>query len=92
MMNNLFPMISSLRCKATVMAFSCLLCSISLMAQNVVLPKELVVAQDGSGNYTTIQEAVNSVRDLGRERVVIHIKQGIYHEKLVIPCGRPKSR
>ena len=56
-------------------------------AQGVVYPKEITVAQDGSGKYTTIQEAVNSVRDLG-QRVVIHIKKGIYHEKLIIPTWK----
>jgi pectinesterase len=90
MVNKHFPMISSVRRKTTVIALYCLFRSIQLMAQNVVLPKEISVAQDGSGNYTTIQEAVNSVRDLGQERVVIHIKNGIYHEKLVIPSWKTK--
>jgi pectinesterase len=49
-----------------------------------VYPTEITVALDGSGNYKTIQEAVNSVRDYG-QRVTIHIKKGVYHEKLVIP-------
>ncbi len=57
-------------------------------AQQQVYPSELTVAQDGSGNYRTIQEAVNSVRDLGQKRVVIHIKKGTYHEKLVIPSWK----
>ena len=83
-------MTSSFRRKTALLVFSCMLCSIQLLAQNIVLPKELVVAQDGSGNYATIQEAVNSVRDLGRERVVIHIKKGIYREKLVIPSWKTK--
>jgi pectinesterase len=51
-------------------------------------PNTLTVAQDGSGNYKTIQEAVNSVRDLGKEVVKIHIKKGIYHEKLIIPSWK----
>lgn len=60
---------------------------LQLKAQTVV-PHDLIVAQDGSGNYKTIQEAVNSVRDLGAVRVTIHIKKGIYHEKLVIPSWK----
>ncbi|MGZ3754027.1 MAG: pectinesterase family protein [Mucilaginibacter sp.] len=56
-------------------------------AQGVVYPKEITVAQDGSGKYNTIQEAVNSVRDLG-QHVIIHIKKGIYHEKLIIPTWK----
>ncbi|MEI6945944.1 pectinesterase family protein [Paraflavisolibacter sp. H34] len=51
-------------------------------------PATLTVAQDGSGNYRTIQEAVNSVRDLGQQRVRIFIKKGIYKEKLVIPSWK----
>ncbi|MEO7313156.1 MAG: pectinesterase family protein [Chitinophagaceae bacterium] len=57
-------------------------------AQAVPQPTNLTVAQDGTGNYKTIQEAVNSVRDLGHVRVTISIKNGIYREKLVIPSWK----
>ena len=53
-------------------------------------PKTLTVAQDGSGDYKTIQEAVNAVRDLSQERVTINIRPGVYHEKLVIPPWKSK--
>lgn len=48
-------------------------------------PTKLTVSQDGSGDFKTIQEAINSVRDLAYNRVTIFIKNGIYKEKLVIP-------
>ena len=51
-------------------------------------PPSITVAKDGSGNYKTIQEAVNSVRDLSDKRVTIHIKNGVYHEKIVIPSWK----
>ncbi|MBX2963517.1 MAG: right-handed parallel beta-helix repeat-containing protein [Cyclobacteriaceae bacterium] len=51
-------------------------------------PTKLTVAQDGSGDYTTIQEAINACRDLGYARVTIHIKKGIYKEKLIIPSWK----
>jgi pectinesterase len=51
-------------------------------------PKYLTVAQDGSGNYKTIQEAVNAMRDFSQERVTIFIKKGVYKEKLVIPSWK----
>lgn len=57
-------------------------------AAQTAYPAELIVAADGSGNYKTIQEAVNSVRDLGEARVRIHIKKGVYHEKLVVPSWK----
>jgi len=57
-------------------------------AQDPKYPSTLTVAQDGSGNYKTIQEAVNSVRDLGHQTVTIQVKKGVYHEKLVIPSWK----
>ncbi|NGM65505.1 pectinesterase family protein [Sphingobacterium sp. SGR-19] len=47
---------------------------------------ELIVSQDGSGDFTTIQEAINQVRDHAEKRVTIYIKAGIYREKVVIPA------
>lgn len=46
-----------------------------------------VVAQDGSGDYLTIQEAINSVLVYQEQRSVIKVKPGIYREKLVIPAA-----
>jgi len=48
----------------------------------------LVVAQDGSGDFKTVQEAVNSVRDLFDRRVTIHIRRGVYREKVTIPSWK----
>lgn len=53
-------------------------------------PVSLTVAQDGSGDYKTIQEAVNAVRDLSQVQVIIYIKPGIYKEKLIIPSWKKK--
>ena len=53
-------------------------------------PKTLTVSQDGSGDYKTIQEAVNAVRDLSQEQVIIYVKPGTYREKLVIPSWKKK--
>lgn len=53
-----------------------------------VYKPELIVSQDGSGDFTTIQEAVNSVRDISDKGVTIHIRNGVYHEKLVIPSWK----
>src|ERR1700759_4980791 len=57
-------------------------------AQPTTYPSSFTVAQDGSGNFRTIQEAVNAVRDLSQQQVTIHIKNGVYHEKLVIPSWK----
>ncbi len=41
-----------------------------------------VVAQDGSGQYTTIQAAVNAVKSNSASRWVIYIKAGTYTEQV----------
>nr|WP_294595606.1 pectinesterase family protein [uncultured Phocaeicola sp.] len=48
-------------------------------------PRKLVVAQDGTGDYTTIAEALEAVRAFMDFDVKIYIKKGIYKEKLVVP-------
>jgi len=48
---------------------------------------DLVVAKDGTGNYTTIQDAVNAIRDYkpeGRQRILV--RKGVYEEKVIIPA------
>jgi pectinesterase len=61
---------------------------VNSIAQQQTYPKYLTVALDGSGNYKTIQEAVNAMRDFSQEPVTIFIKKGIYKEKLVIPSWK----
>ncbi len=47
---------------------------------------EYTVAKDGSGDFTTIQNAVDASKAFPDKRVTIHIKDGIYHEKVKIPA------
>lgn len=44
---------------------------------------DIVVAQDGTGNYKTISEAVAESRS-GSKRFVIHVKAGVYKENVEI--------
>jgi pectinesterase len=48
-------------------------------------PAKLTVAKDGSGDYKTIQEAINAVRAYSPVPISIFIRNGVYQEKLVIP-------
>lgn len=43
-----------------------------------------VVAADGSGDFRTIQEAINAVPDFRKNQTLIFIKKGTYKEKLVL--------
>lgn len=46
------------------------------------LTPDFTVAQDGSGNFKTVQEAINAVPDFRKVMTTIYIKNGVYKEKL----------
>ncbi|KAI6679809.1 hypothetical protein NL676_033690 [Syzygium grande] len=45
---------------------------------------DLVVAQDGSGNFTKVEDAIAAVPDYGTRRFVIYVKKGVYRENVEI--------
>jgi pectinesterase len=59
----------------------------SVQKTAVKAPKDeyhIVVAQDGSGDYTRIQDAINNAPSFPYKRVTITVKNGVYHEKVKI--------
>lgn len=64
------------------------LITFSVAAQTLDNKFSLTVAQDGSGDFKTIQEAINNVKDNSEKRVVITIKPGVYKEKLEVPASK----
>ena len=46
--------------------------------------KKIIVAKDGTGNYTSVQEAFNAVPSSNKKPITIFIKKGIYKERLVL--------
>jgi PelA/Pel-15E family pectate lyase len=44
--------------------------------------KRIIVAADGSGDFTKVQQAVDHVPENNSGRVVIHIKPGVYQEQV----------
>jgi pectinesterase len=46
---------------------------------------DIVVAKDGSGDYTSIQSAIEASKSFPYKRIKIFIKKGTYHEKVFIP-------
>ncbi|WP_217205581.1 pectinesterase family protein [Streptomyces sp. AC550_RSS872] len=49
----------------------------------------LTVAKDGSGQYSTVQGAVNAVPANNASRVVIAVKPGTYRETVKVPSNKP---
>ncbi len=47
---------------------------------------DYVVAKDGSGDFFTVQEAINAVPDFRKDiRTTILVRPGVYKEKLIVP-------
>jgi pectinesterase len=54
----------------------------------VDLPQpDIVVAADGTGDFKTIQSAVESIPSTNRDRVVVFIKDGTYREKIRVDAS-----
>ncbi|MDE7097049.1 MAG: pectin esterase [Muribaculaceae bacterium] len=47
--------------------------------------REITVAADGSGDFKTITEALEAIRAYMDYKVTVNIKNGEYHEKVIIP-------
>ena len=63
-----------------------ILSTTSLMAANKYdNPDTIVVARDGTGEFRTIDEAIEVCRAFMEYQKVIYVKKGVYKEKLVIP-------
>ena len=48
---------------------------------------DIIVAKDGTGQFTSIQSALNSIPKNNSTKIVILIKNGTYHEKLFITAS-----
>ncbi len=50
---------------------------------------DIVVACDGSGDFKSLQDAINSVQDNRDKRTVILVRKGLYdEEKLIVPASK----
>lgn len=58
--------------------------SVESYSASVEYPTYWKVAKDGSGDFTTIQQAVNQCKSFPDVKITIFIKKGVYKEKLVI--------
>lgn len=58
-------------------------------AAKAVSASVLTVAKDGSGQYKTVQAAVNAVPANNPSRVTVSIKPGTYRETVKIPATKP---
>src|SRR4051812_35508922 len=61
----------------------------ALFTSCATLPKaDLIVAADGSGNFKTVQAAIDAAPSNSEKRTTILIRKGTYAELLVIPAEK----
>ena len=70
------------------LALPALLCGLLSVAAEGQSSTRLVVAADGSGDFKTIQQAVDEVPDGNSRRIVIQIKPGVYREQVRVSSGK----
>ncbi|MBD2721848.1 pectinesterase family protein [Hymenobacter armeniacus] len=76
--------------KLLTLAAALLTCSAH--AQTSPKTGPITVAQDGTGTYRTVQEAVDAAPNQSPTTVTIRIKKGTYREKLVVPAAKTHLR
>ncbi|KAL1556466.1 pectinesterase [Salvia divinorum] len=60
----------------------------TLQNVNQGMQPDAVVAADGSGDYLTINEAINAVPPRNNERFVIYVKKGVYLESVLVGMSK----
>lgn len=73
-----------MKIKQIILAMIMLIAAIPCM-RSAEYMREITVAADGSGDFKTITEALEAIRAYMDYRVTVNIKNGEYHEKLIIP-------
>ena len=67
----------------SILVFLILIFPVALLAKDDVV-YSMTVAQDGSGDYKSIQDAVNHTKAFPNKRITIVIKNGTYNEKVKV--------
>lgn len=67
-----------------VTLFLALLFCLPVISREKFNDKYKVVSKDGTGDYTTIQAAINDTQSFPYERITIFVKNGIYKEKIKV--------
>jgi len=64
--------------------FTASLLPLAVNAWSAEYATEMTVAQDGSGDYASIQAAIDATKCYPYERITINIKPGVYQEKVEV--------
>lgn len=67
----------------------CALCALALPDAHSEEARTVVVAADQSGDFVSVQVALDSIPNHTAIRTVIRIKPGTYKERIAVPRGKP---
>ncbi len=67
-----------------------LLTLLTINIQAADIKYKITVAQDGSGDYKHIQDAIDATKSFPPKRITIYIKNGVYKEKITVPSWNTK--
>lgn len=65
-----------------------LLCFVCFFVSEAQASQKIVVAADGSGDFRTVQQALDHVPENNNQPVVIRIKPGVYNEQIRVNAGK----
>ncbi|CAM8988317.1 unnamed protein product [Rhodiola kirilowii] len=60
-----------------------------LLTQKIGTNRSIIVDAAGDGEFTSIQAAIDSVPEGNSEWIIIHVRKGVYGEKIHIPENKP---
>ncbi|KAG9457903.1 hypothetical protein H6P81_002411 [Aristolochia fimbriata] len=61
----------------------------SLITSKIETNRTLLVDQSGKGDFTTVKAAIDAVHEGNSHWVLIHVRAGVYREKIEIPENKP---
>lgn len=76
------------KCYLTISAIAIWALSLSMLQAQI--KTEYTVAKDGSGDFTSIQSAIDATKSFPPERITIFIKNGLYKEKVKVHSWNTK--
>jgi PelA/Pel-15E family pectate lyase len=65
-----------------------LLCFLCFFVTQSRASQKIVVAADGSGNFRTVQQALDHIPENNNQPVLIKIKPGVYEEQIRVAAGK----
>ncbi|KAL3626610.1 hypothetical protein CASFOL_030159 [Castilleja foliolosa] len=60
-----------------------------LLTQKIGTNRTIIVDANGQGDFKSVQAAIDHVPILNSKWIIIHIKKGVYREKVSIPSNKP---